>query len=175
MAITIDDIYDKEFLVKGAGYDRDDVDQFLDDICDEMIRMQEQITALEGNLASAQKELAAEKAIEKTVAPTPVVAPVAEVPATKTSERLEKILMNAERLADEQVQSAKDEAKSILTKAKDEASQLVDDAREEKKTITDTLDGLKESIRTYRSGFKDLVSKHATMVDEDLRKLGLDD
>ena len=36
MALTIDDIYDKEFALKGGGYDRNDVDQFLDEICDEM-------------------------------------------------------------------------------------------------------------------------------------------
>ena len=30
MALTIDDIYDKEFALTGGGYDRNDVDQFLD-------------------------------------------------------------------------------------------------------------------------------------------------
>ena len=40
MALTIDDILDKEFALKGGGYDRDDVDQFLDEICDEMTNMQ---------------------------------------------------------------------------------------------------------------------------------------
>ena len=39
MALTIDDIYDKEFALKGGGYDRNDVDQFLDQICDEMANM----------------------------------------------------------------------------------------------------------------------------------------
>ena len=41
MALTIDDIYDKEFALKGGGYDRNDVDQFLDEICDEMANMLE--------------------------------------------------------------------------------------------------------------------------------------
>ena len=27
MALTIDDIYDKEFALKGGGYDRNDVDR----------------------------------------------------------------------------------------------------------------------------------------------------
>ena len=50
MALTIDDIYDKEFALKGGGYDRDDVDQFLDEICDEMTSMQDHISQLEEQL-----------------------------------------------------------------------------------------------------------------------------
>ena len=66
MAITIDDIYDKEFALKGGGYDRDDVDQFLDEICDEMTNMQEKITSLESDLQKAQDEL---KAAREAVGP----------------------------------------------------------------------------------------------------------
>ena len=70
MAITIDDIYDKEFALKGGGYDRDDVDQFLDEICDEMTSMQEKIAALESDLQKAQDEL---KTAREAVKPAPVV------------------------------------------------------------------------------------------------------
>ena len=65
MAITIDDIYDKEFALKGGGYDRDDVDQFLDEICDEMTNMQEKITSLESDLQKAQDEHEAKLALNK--------------------------------------------------------------------------------------------------------------
>ena len=56
MALTIDDIYDKEFALKGGGYDRNDVDQFLDEICDEMTNMQERIDQLESDLSKARAE-----------------------------------------------------------------------------------------------------------------------
>ena len=56
MALTIDDIYDKEFALKGGGYDRNDVDQFLDEICDEMTNMQERIDQLESELSKARAE-----------------------------------------------------------------------------------------------------------------------
>ena len=54
MALTIDDIYDKEFALKGGGYDRNDVDQFLDEICDVMSIMQESIDQLESDLSTAR-------------------------------------------------------------------------------------------------------------------------
>ena len=87
MAITIDDIYDKEFALKGGGYDRDDVDQFLDEICDEMTNMQEKITSLESDLQKAQDEL---KAAREAVKPAPVAqAQPVETPIAKTSSTLE--------------------------------------------------------------------------------------
>ena len=57
MALTIDDILDKEFALKGGGYDRDDVDQFLDEICDEMTNMQNYIADLESKLNNAEEAL----------------------------------------------------------------------------------------------------------------------
>ena len=57
MALTIDDILDKEFALKGGGYDRDDVDQFLDEICDEMTNLQNSIADLESKLSNAEAAL----------------------------------------------------------------------------------------------------------------------
>ena len=71
MALTIDDIYDKEFALKGGGYDRNDVDQFLDEICDEMTNMQERIDQLESDLSKARAEAEAARQAVKP-APQPV-------------------------------------------------------------------------------------------------------
>ena len=68
MALTIDDIYDKEFALKGGGYDRNDVDQFLDEICDEMTNMQERIDQLESDLSKARAEA---EAARQSVKPAP--------------------------------------------------------------------------------------------------------
>ena len=120
MAITIDDIYDKEFALKGGGYDRDDVDQFLDEICDEMTNMQEKITSLESDLQKAQDEL---KAAREAVKPAPVAqAQPVETPIAKTSSTLESILLSAQRLADEEVEKAKEKAAQIIKDAEDQAS-----------------------------------------------------
>ena len=66
MAINVSDIEQKEFTYKGAGYDPYDVDQYLDQICDEMVAMQDRIDRLEADLAKARKD--AENAA-KTVMP----------------------------------------------------------------------------------------------------------
>ena len=46
MAITVEMIEKKEFKYKMRGFDPDEVNEFLDEICDEMIAMQDQIAFL---------------------------------------------------------------------------------------------------------------------------------
>ena len=157
MAITIDDIYDKEFALKGGGYDRDDVDQFLDEICDEMTNMQEKITSLESDLQKAQDEL---KAAREAVKPV-------ETPIAKTSSTLESILLSAQRLAAEEVEKAKEKAAQIIKDAEDQASRLVDDAQEEKETLTKNMDTLRAAAADYRKSFQELLKKYQDMLDSD--------
>ena len=97
MALTIDDIYDKEFALKGGGYDRNDVDQFLDEICDEMTNMQERIDQLESESSKARAEA---EAARESVKPAPQPVAKAEPAVARTSETLESILLSAQRLAD---------------------------------------------------------------------------
>ena len=50
MAITVTMIEEKEFKTKVRGYDPVEVDEFLDEICDEMIEMQGTIQTLRDQL-----------------------------------------------------------------------------------------------------------------------------
>ena len=64
MQITIEMIESKEFKIRPKGYDQQEVDEFLDAICDEMAAQQDQIQSLQQQLMSAQAKR-----------PAPVAAP----------------------------------------------------------------------------------------------------
>ncbi|MEG2252257.1 MAG: DivIVA domain-containing protein [Clostridia bacterium] len=165
MALTIDDIYDKEFALKGGGYDRNDVDQFLDEICDEMTNMQERISTLEAELQQAK--LAAQASAE-AVRPMPQPVEKAETaPVGKASETLESILLSAQRLADDAVETAKRRAEDIVKQAEDQASHIVDDAQEEKNTLDKELGALKTAASEYRENFIALLNHHKQMLEDD--------
>ena len=165
MAITIDDIYDKEFALKGGGYDRDDVDQFLDEICDEMTNMQEKITTLEADLAQAREKLrVAEEAAKPAAQP---MKPAEEPPVAKTSATLESILLSAQRLADEEVEKARQKAQEIVREAEEKAGQIVDDAQEERDTIAKSLSAMKAAAADYRKSFQELLKKHQDLLRDD--------
>ena len=52
MAITVQAIESKEFKIKRLnGYDPEDVDLFLDEICDHIIAMQEEMDRLHAQLS----------------------------------------------------------------------------------------------------------------------------
>jgi len=161
MAITIDDIYDKEFALKGGGYDRNDVDQFLDEICDEMTNMLDHIEKLEQDLKQAQMEVEAAKAAARNT-PAPVV--VKSEPA-RASETLEGILVSAQRLADEAVAEAKTKAEGILKEAQDKADRIVDEARNEKANLGTELEALRKNVTEYKDGFLAMLNKYKTMLE----------
>ena len=163
MALTIDDIYDKEFALKGGGYDRNDVDQFLDEICDEMANMVEHIEKLEKDLQKAQMEAEAAKASAQNAAPVVVKSE----PVAQTSATLEGILLSAQRLADEAVANAKTKAEAIVKEAQDKAEEIVGAARTEKETLSGKLDGMRKSVADYKKNFEALINKYKTLLDNE--------
>ena len=163
MAVTIDQIYDKVFKLAGAGYDKDDVDRFLDEICDEMINMQERIEKLEKDVETAvNAEKAARAAAEQAA---PVV--VKNEGAALNTHMLEGILVSAQRLADEAVENAKVKAASIVKEAEEQAAKIVEDARGEKDKLTSQLGGLREGVAEYKKSFKALLEKYENLIEKE--------
>ncbi len=162
MALTIDDILDKEFATKGGGYDRDDVDQFLDEICDEMANLQGCIADLEGKLTRAEEAL--QQAQNEAAAAPAQEAPVqteANLGAT-----LESMFRRAGLVADDTVKEAEEKAQSIVKEAEEKAGQILDDAQEERETIRKSLNDLKAAASTYRRSFLEMLDKHRQALEE---------
>ena len=166
MALTIDDIYDKEFALKGGGYDRNDVDQFLDEICDEMTNMLEHIDNLERDLKQARMEAeAARTAAQNAQTAAPVV--VKSEPVARTSETLEGILLSAQRLADEAVANAKTKAEDIVKEAQEKAEKIVDDAKLEKTTLGTELETMRKNVTEYKASFLTMLEKYKKMLESE--------
>ena len=158
MALTIDDILDKEFALKGGGYDRDDVDQFLDEICDEMTNMQNYIADLEGKLNRAEEALQ-QAQTEAVAAPVVQEAPVQQAEANLGA-TLESMFRRAGLVADDTVKEAEEKAQGIIKEAEEKASQILDDAQEERETIRKTMSDMKAAAGTYRRSFLEMLAKH---------------
>ncbi len=162
MAITVSDIEQKEFAYKGAGYDPYDVDQYLDQICDEMDAMQQHIAQLEEDLAKARREADAAKAVQpvKTEAQ-----PVGEAVVGKTSQTLETILLNAQKLADGAVEDAKRKAGDIVKEAQDEADGILADASGEKEALEKVIQSLKESAAEFRKNLLSMIEDQKELLE----------
>ena len=105
MQITIEMIESKEFKIKPRGYDQQEVDEFLDAICDEMAAQQDQIQALQQQLMSAQA---------KRPAPAPAPAPAVTPDATGA---LQEILEMAQKVKAETIAAAEKQAEEEQKRA----------------------------------------------------------
>ena len=103
MPITVAMIEEKEFKTKVRGYDPVEVDEFLDDICDEMIVMQEEISNLQARLAQASRT-------QMYAQPAPQPQRDANAEASDSAQRL---LARAQKMYDDTISEAKREADSI--------------------------------------------------------------
>jgi cell division initiation protein len=163
MAITVSDIEQKEFTYKGAGYDPYDVDQYLDQICDEMVAMQDRIARLEADLAKARKD--AETAANAVRPVPPEVRPAEAAPVGKTTQTLESILLNAQKLADGAVEDARHRAEIIVKEAQDKAGGILDSANAEKATLEENLEELRASAAEFKKSFLAMIEEQKELLD----------
>ena len=155
MPITVPMIEEKEFKTKVRGYDPVEVDEFLDEICDEMIVMQEEIARLQAQLAQTKRDLAYVQPAPQR--PAPVAASVQDV-----SESAQKLMANAQRLYDETIAQAKEEAAAIVAKARDSVS---DELTEEKAALEQQVSDMHVNAKAYRDKIIGLMDELRTMLN----------
>ena len=138
--ITVDEISRKEFSFANKGYNQKEVDDFLDDICDEMERMESEIMDLK------QK--------------TSVVRPVSQEPAAVSAENeqsFREVLAMAVQVKEEAIRKAKEDAEAIRTKAENEAAERLDGLSEERKALEQEVAALRKAAADYRAQFEALL------------------
>ena len=167
MPITVAMIEEKEFKTKMRGYDPVEVDEFLDDICDEMVAMQEEIATLTQRLSQSPHSPYGSAAVPVPAAaapvPTPVPAPVQppvqrEAPVREdTSEAAQRLLAQAQKVYDQTIAEAKAKADEILSGASERASMNLEDLEAEKRDLQQEVEMLRQTAKDYRERFLRLI------------------
>lgn len=170
MPITVAMIEEKEFKTKMRGYDPVEVDEFLDEICDEMVALQEEIATLNQRLSQANHAGGYTPAAvpvpmpgAAVPAPTPVPAPVkeapkpVEAPREDASEAAQRLLARAQKVYDDTLAEAQAKAEEILKNADQRASRDVEDLEEEKAALAKEVEMLRAAAKDYRERFLRLL------------------
>lgn len=170
MAITLDTIINKGFTVVKNGYDNNEVEDFLEEIIDEMSnreaetnQLKEKVDALSRELEQAKAALAARPSDPK---PTPApAAPAAIQPASeRRSESFELVLSKAQGVYDEITAMAEARADDIVAKAEKEAASIRSNAENQISDLTAKLAALrKETAAYYASLQKVMEAQNASM------------
>ena len=140
--VTVEIISSKEFTIENRGYSRQEVDEFLDDVCDEMERMEEEIQQLR------QKNTAVRENIPAPAAPSATPADAG---------RFQEILEMAAQVKEETIRKAKEDAEAIRAKAEAEATERLDGLNEEREALSQQVAQLKETATNYRAQFEALL------------------
>ncbi len=185
MAITVQMIENKEFTTAPMGYKRKEVDMFLDEICDEMDRLNDEIQSLQLKLSQANQQgmqargqnaagrpgvgVPAPLQVEQ---PAEEEAPAAAEPEPRKPLRTDlgaeaaAVLQAAQRVYKETINDAKDEAKRIV----DEAQQKVDDQlklqQKEREEMEEALRALRESAQEYKKKLQNLLNSQQKLLDD---------
>ena len=170
MAITIKDIHEKEFTKQVRGYSIDEVDDFLDELADQLEAMIKENRDLASQLEAAKNAPVAVQTVQavQPEAPAPTATPIDEPQYFKNLETtLRETLINAQRLADETVADARKKANEILAGAEEEAAGITATAKADAESARAEAETLKSSAEDYRARFLNLLKEQAILLKDD--------
>ena len=139
--ITADVIAEKEFTIESRGYNKDEVDTFLDLICEEMDRLSNEIQDLRQKTTIVRQTPAAETAAV----------------SREDEDRFREILEMAATVKEETIRKAKEDAEAIRLKAETEANERLNGLAEEREDLEKEVAALKETAAEYRRKFEELL------------------
>ena len=170
MAISVKDIQEKEFsIVAENGYNMEQVDDFLDELADQLGALIRENLALNGQVKELQESLASAEATNAEMEKK--LPDYNETGYFKNLESaMRESLIGAQRIADETVSEANRKAQQTIDDANAKAQQTVAEADASAKSITENAqqavsdltaeaERLRGVIDTYKAGFKKLVEE----------------
>ncbi len=190
--ITVKDIRDKQFAVQKHGYHEDEVDEFLDEIADQMEALIRENRALVQKVEDAKAAQAcAEEALKGQAAPSPApsvpfeTAPAAEPKVDDSSyfknleTTLRETLLSAQRIADQTVAEARQKAEKAVAEAESRASSVKADAQREADQLMGSIGRETEEAKAQLESLKQTFDEHKTrfigMLEEQLKALKPED
>lgn len=149
--ITVDTILDKKFSCVAKGFSQQEVDEFLDQICDELDRRDAEANELRKKLEQCN---AAQPRTENVVQEKP-----RQKDVSFGDDSFREILEMAKRVKDQTIADAEEKAKEILTNAEDEARKQLGDLTAQKTALEQELAELKLTAKTYYEQTQDAMNR----------------
>lgn len=150
--ISIETIETKEFHVAARGYNQHEVDEFLDSICDELERMENELETLKAENNRLQHQALPQDRCEEQPAP------VAAAPASTPEGTFREILEMALRVKEETIADAQAKAAKIVEDAEVQVRARMGNLAEEKDALEAQVAALKEAAQNYKAQFADMLA-----------------
>ena len=188
MAISVRDIQEKEFGTQATGgYDIEQVDDFLDEISEQMaalvrenLELNRQIKTLEGDVEAARKQAEAAEAktpdynekgyfqnLQNAMRESLIGAQrIADETTEEANRKAQKTLSDARAQADQITVSAKEKADALVSKAQQDADEITADTKNRVATLEARYEALKASAAAYKEEFTRVLDQQAAALRE---------
>ena len=161
MAISVKDIKEKDFSSQKHGYSIEEVDDFLDEIADQVSELIRENLALKNSLQPQNAPAPEPVVIEKETAKP-------EFDDQGYFRNLENAmresLINAQRIAEETRQAAEKEAADTVSAAQAQAAAITADAANEVANAKAEAQSVRDAVARYRAEFRALVEEQVKVL-----------
>ena len=175
MAITVRDIRSKQFTSQRNGYNKDEVDDFLDELADQLEEIIKENLSLAKQLKERPVVESEPVVIEKPVEVVRRVAPVTQADSAydepsyfkNLETTLRETLINAQRIADETVAEARKKSKQMVASAEEQANAMLASAKVDTEAAKKEADEIRKAASDYRARFMQLVEDQVHILKSD--------
>lgn len=186
MAITVRDIQEKEFLTQGTGgYNIEQIDDFLDEIAEQMgtlirenLELNEQLRQLDGELSAAQKAAADAQArtpdynekdyfqnLQSAMRESLIGAQrIADETIEEANQKAQKLLGDAQAEAERLAAESKAQAETLVANAQAKADRLTVNAKGEIEALEARIAALKASAKNFKADLTKLMDDQAALL-----------
>ena len=173
MAITVNEIRNKQFNILARGYNCDEVDDFLDALAEQTEKLVRENISLKNELKAAQEAAeavaqAAEKVEETLPAVQENAVPAFNEPSyfKNLETTLRETLISAQRIADETIDDARKKARKIISEAEEQAASVQEQSAAKMAEAKADYDALKNASEEYRRNFNELIEGQAKLLKD---------
>lgn len=188
MAISVRDIQEKEFGTQATGgYNIEQVDDFLDEISEQMaalvrenLELNRQIKTLQGDVDAARKQAEAAEAktpdynekgyfqnLQNAMRESLIGAQrIADETLEEANRKAQKTVSDAQAQADQITLGAKEKADALVNKAQQDADEITAETKSRVETLEARYEALKASAAAYKEEFTRVLDQQAAALRE---------
>ncbi|KRL67910.1 DivIVA domain-containing protein [Companilactobacillus versmoldensis] len=155
MVLSPVEIHNKEFDRKFRGYDREEVDNFLDQVVNDYDLALQQNTQLQKELKQTQSQLKYFTDMKDALNQSILVA----------QDAADKVKSNAEKEAQVISEEAQTKARELLDQSTEKSNQILEDASDKARQVTIQTDDLKGKTSAFRATVQKMLQQQMDYVE----------
>ncbi|WP_125712667.1 DivIVA domain-containing protein [Companilactobacillus kedongensis] len=155
MVLSPVEIHDKEFDHKFRGYDRDQVEKFLNQVAQDYDLALQKNSQLEKEYADMKEQLKYFTDMKDALNQSIIVA----------QDAADKVKSGAEQEAQVIIEESQKKARELLDQSTEKSNQILQDASDKARQVTIETDELKQKTNDFRRGLQGMLQQQLSMID----------